>query len=122
MSVSHIRSTTFVHYSLLFVCIAIMNTPLLCSMYHAVFSQGNKLSGLLPGKKIYHRNQNGYLQLHAKWDPTSDDCFIVGSLDFPRQVSPLVPSLSHSPANSLTLKKAPDFLHDFCLCVVWGRN
>ena len=56
------------------------------SMYSEVFSHGKQLSGLLPGKTIYHRNHFGVNQLRAQWDPTSDECFIVGSLDEPRQV------------------------------------
>ena len=54
-------------------------------MYSEVFSQVGKLSGLLPGKQICHRNHAG-INLRAQWDPTSDECFIVGSLDEPRQV------------------------------------
>lgn len=55
-------------------------------MYSEVFSQVGELSGLLPGRKIHHRNHAGINQLRAQWDPTSDECFIVGSLDEPRQV------------------------------------
>ena len=64
----------------------------MCSVYHEVFSQGGKLSGLLPGRKIFHHNHSGAQQHHASWDPCSDDCFIVGSLDDPRQVRLLIVS------------------------------
>lgn len=59
---------------------------LLYSVFSEVFSQVGELSGLLPGKKIHHQNHPGVNQLRAQWDPTSDECFIVGSLDEPRQV------------------------------------
>ena len=49
------------------------------SVYHEVFSQSGELSGLLPGKVLPHKNHIGVTQLKAKWDPASDDCFIVGT-------------------------------------------